>query len=449
MRRATFIPILLLALLATNATAALLHGGHGIHVESAERLDARQIAAHVSTDALQQAVDVRILLPTGYAADPTRSYPVLYLFHGTSGRASDWVVAGDAVDTTAGLPLIAVMPDAGFDGDGGGRFTNWYNGGAGGQPMWETFHVEQLIPWIDDNLRTIPQRNARAVAGLSQGGFGSLSYAARHPDLFSSVAAFSGACVIDGDPDAIAVSTAIIQYTTQVLDGVADPDAMFGPRATNELNWMGHDPGTLVENLRGVQIELWTGDGTAGPFDVLPLDPGASSIETIVFGATERLDRYLTEAGIGHEYHYYGGGTHTWPYWARDLREYMKPLMRRFAHPPDRPRKITFKAAEDDFRAWGWKVQLDRPEPAFANLVHARRFGFALSGTGHASVVTPPYYRDGAIMRVTTRGHGVYRNEEITVGTDDRLRITLPLGDGTTAATTRVGIRPIDAGRSR
>jgi hypothetical protein len=52
-------------------------------------------------------------------------------------------------------------------------------------------------------------------------------------------------------------------------------------------------------------------------------------------------------------------------------------------------------------------------------------------------------------MHVTTRGRRFYRSQEITADSDDRLRITLPLGDGTTAATTRVGIRPIDAGRGR
>ena len=78
---------------------------------------------------------------------------MLYLFHGTSGRASDWVMSGNAVETTADLPVIVVMPDAGFDGDGGGWFANWFNGGPGGQPMWETFHVEQVIPWVDANLK--------------------------------------------------------------------------------------------------------------------------------------------------------------------------------------------------------------------------------------------------------------------------------------------------------
>ena len=448
MRRAALAPILLaVALLAgtTSARAALLHDGHGIHVESVQRLDARQLAVHVRTDALQQPVDVRILLPTGYADDPSRRFPVLYLFHGTSGRASDWVNYGDAVETTAGLPLIVVMPDAGFDGDGGGWFANWYNGGAGGQPMWETFHVEQVIPWIDANLRTIPSRGGRAIAGLSQGGFGALTYAARHPDTFTSAASFSGGCVIDRDPQAITISTAIIQYTTTALSGVADPDAIFGPRATNEINWQGHDPGTLVTNLRGMQIELWAGDGTPGPLDVGPIDPASSSIEMITFVATELFHGYLSDARIPHGYHYYGGGTHTFPYWARDLREYMKPLMRRFANPPDRHRRIDFTAAEDAFRAWNWRLTLDRPAPAFASLVHARRGGFALTGTGRATVVTPPYYRRGTALRVTMRG----RVDEVDVDDDDRLRLSVPLGGGTTATTTRVSIRPIDAGHAR
>ena len=123
---------------------------------------------------------------------------MLYLFHGTSGRASDWVNAGDVVETTAGLPLIVVMPDAGFDGNGGGWFTNWVDQTTHlGPSQWETFHVEQLIPWIDANLRTVASREGRAVAGLSQGGFGSMTYAARHPDTFVSVASFSGAPDID------------------------------------------------------------------------------------------------------------------------------------------------------------------------------------------------------------------------------------------------------------
>lgn len=90
------------------------------------------------------------------------------------------------------------------------------------------------------------------------------------------MASFSGGCVVDRDPQAIAVSATIIQYTTAVL---ADPNAIFGPRATQELNWQAHDPGTLVGNVRGMQIALWTGDGTRGKLDPDPIDPGAAGID--------------------------------------------------------------------------------------------------------------------------------------------------------------------------
>ena len=59
---------------------------------------------------------------------------VLYVSHGTSGRASDWVNFGNAEETTADLPLIVVMPDARFDGDGGGWFANLNGGAGGGRP---------------------------------------------------------------------------------------------------------------------------------------------------------------------------------------------------------------------------------------------------------------------------------------------------------------------------
>jgi diacylglycerol O-acyltransferase / trehalose O-mycolyltransferase len=72
--------------------------------------------------------------------------------------------------------LITVMPDIALSDGGGGWCTNWPDGAQ----SWERFHIDQLIPWIDSNLRTIATRSARAIAGLSQGGFCSMSYAARH-----------------------------------------------------------------------------------------------------------------------------------------------------------------------------------------------------------------------------------------------------------------------------
>jgi S-formylglutathione hydrolase FrmB len=437
--------LLLLLRPAPGAAAALapFADSHGIHVESFQQVDARQLAIRVSTAALQHPVDVRVLLPAGYMDGPGRRYPVLYLFHGTSGRSSDWIVTGNAVQTTADVPLIVVLPDAGFNGDGGGWFADWFNGGAGGPPMWETFHVAQVVPWIDDNLRTVARRAGRAVAGLSQGGFGALSYAARHPDLFTSVASFSGGCVIDRDPQAIDVSTAIIQYTTGTLSG-ADPDAVFGPRATQELNWQAHDPGTLVENLRGMDVELWTGNGSPGPLD--PPGSGPSAIEVITYGATQLFDGFLTDAGIPHAYTDYGPGTHSFPYWARDLAEYVPPLMQRFRHPTAPPAAIDYLSADARWRHWGWDVAVTRAVPGFTQLAGARRRGFMLTGTGLAKVRTPRFYPPGAQVRVTTTGPDGHASRRATIGASGRLRIAVPLGDGPVPTTTRVHIRRIARG---
>ena len=127
---------------------------------------------------------MRILLPAGYGSQTKRRYPVLYLLHGASGDQTSWTDAGqgDAEALTAKLPLIVVMPDGGR----GGFYTNWFNNGAGGLPRWENWHIKRLIPYIDGRYRTRAARSERAIAGLSMGGFGTFSYASRHPDLFTA-----------------------------------------------------------------------------------------------------------------------------------------------------------------------------------------------------------------------------------------------------------------------
>src|SRR5581483_485408 len=88
--------------------------GSGLQLVSEHVLDPRLIALQLRTATLPAPANVRILLPAGYASHPRRRYPVLYLIHGTSGGAADWTEKGAAEATTAGLPLIVVMPDIGL-----------------------------------------------------------------------------------------------------------------------------------------------------------------------------------------------------------------------------------------------------------------------------------------------------------------------------------------------
>jgi S-formylglutathione hydrolase FrmB len=330
---------------------------------------------------------------------------------------------GDAEATTAPLDLITVMPDAGFNGNGGGWFTNWYDTNTAlGPSQWETFHVNQVVPWVDANLRTAANRNGRAVAGLSQGGFGSTTYAARHPDTFLSVASFSGAPDIDYNPVTAAGATLIIQATAFGLDGV-EPDAMFGSRATNEINWQGHDPADLVTNLKGTDVRLWTASGQPGAGD--PFDGAAMGIEAATHGSTLSFVQRAQLKGVPVTLNDYGAGIHTWKYWTRDLQQYVPALMSLFGTPPSAPSPVSYQSIDKAWSQWGWNVSLQRsPAQQFSSLTGAGPGGFSLAGTGTATVVTPALYAPNVLERVTIGS----TSQTVAADSSGQLHLTVPLG---------------------
>ena len=254
------------------------------------------------TPALSDPTRVRVLLPAGYRSDATRRYPVLYLLHGADSDDTSWTRFGDAERITARAPMIVVMPDGGAQG----WYTDWYAGDRTVQPRWETYHVGELVPWIDATYRTVAAKRGRAIAGLSMGGYGALSYAARHPDTFAAAASFSGALEI-GSEDA------------------------WGVRSANEARWRAHLPISIASRLRSLAlVEIRTGDGRPGPLDRPATQPGcpACSLERFLHPANVRLHRRLQALGIRHVWDDYGPGTHDWPYWRRDLRETLPGLER-------------------------------------------------------------------------------------------------------------------------
>jgi S-formylglutathione hydrolase FrmB len=408
------------------AAAPAFSEGHGLQVLAVSQLDKRLFDVTVSSATLPGPAHVRILLPANYAST-TRHFPVFYLLHGTSGGAADWTVKGEAEQTPAGLPLIVVMPDIALNDNGGGWCTNWVNGGAYGVPEWETFHITQLIPWVDQNLRTIATRKGRAIAGLSQGGFCSTSYAARHPDLFSTVLGYSGAPDIAFSPDVVVGSTAIINATEVGLDGVP-PNSMFGDRVTNEINWADHDPATLANNLRGMNILMYWGTGEPGSLDETPPNAGAMSIEALVNRDNIDFRERLQSLSIPAYYNAYGPGTHSWPYWTRDLKESIGPIVEDLAHPPATPKSITYTIADGQYSVFGWTVAMHRTAEEFSTLEQAGRTGFALAGSGSGTVTTPASYAPGGRYVVTLRGQGIASSSTLVADAAGRLHIDVPLG---------------------
>jgi S-formylglutathione hydrolase FrmB len=287
---------------SSSASAAV----GAITVVRRQGLDGRLEEWTLRTPALREPTGVRVLLPAGYRADPRRRYPVLYLLHGAGGDHRAWTRDGDAEAITARAPLIVVMPDGGTDG----WYTDWYEGGRPVQPRWEAYHVDELVPWIDATYRTIAARRGRAIAGLSMGGYGALSYAARHPRTFAAAASFSGALEV-GSSDA------------------------WGPRDANAARWRAHLPISIAAGLRSLALlELRTGDGRPGPLDRPGTRPGcdACALERFLHRSNVRLHERLRALGIRHTWDDYGPGTHAWPYWRRDLRETLPRLERVLAH---------------------------------------------------------------------------------------------------------------------
>ncbi|HZO35178.1 MAG TPA: alpha/beta hydrolase-fold protein [Gaiellaceae bacterium] len=135
-----------------------------------------------------------VYLPAGYASDPARRYPVLYLLHGFPGRplafieTVDMGVVDDVFTTRRHEPLILVMP---FGSSGTFTDEEWVNGVGRGNG-WATFVSRDLVRYVDAHYRTIAQARSRAIGGLSEGGYGAINIALHNPGEFSVVESWSG-----------------------------------------------------------------------------------------------------------------------------------------------------------------------------------------------------------------------------------------------------------------
>ncbi len=154
---------------------------------------ARMYVTSAALGGRSQPVDV--YLPPGYATHPHRRYGVMYLLHGVPGRPGAFlqtvrmgVVEDELVARHRARPLILVMP---FGSTGSFTDKEWANG-VGKNQGWATFVSRDLVRAVDKSFRTIAAPRWRALAGLSEGGYGALNIGLHHPNEFAVLESWSG-----------------------------------------------------------------------------------------------------------------------------------------------------------------------------------------------------------------------------------------------------------------
>src|SRR6267143_2974817 len=276
------------------ASAKWAQEGHKVDVETIQ----------FKSELIGQVLPYNALLPVGYG-ESNKRYPVLYLLHGLFGRYDDWVTRTNLAQYATNYHVIIITPE-GHD--------SWYTDSAGAATdKYESYFIRELIPDVDARFRTIKDRRARGVAGLSMGGYGALKYALKHPEYFAFAALLSGAL----DP----------ALRTDDNPGFAwdilrpSINTVFGPRSSQTRT--ANDLHQIARGLSASQI-------TSLPY--IYFDCG---LEDGFLATNRELADILLSKKIPHQYRQLPGG-HDWGYWDQQVRE----VLRLYAQLMTRPAKL-------------------------------------------------------------------------------------------------------------
>ena len=295
----------------------------------------------VRTDTIwSQALGVRkelvVYLPPSYTDSAAkRSYPLVVYLHGGLGNETDWTEQGQLASTmdsliAAGMQeMIVVMPD----GDDG-WWTTWHglNDVAACRrvartepadrycvpwPKYDDYVTHDVLSFADSAYRTLRRRQTRAIAGLSMGGYGAISIAARSPSLFAAAASHSGvlqpALMIDSST--LAQTGAVTLRNGRTTDELRKSSGTRWPRIApafglDSISWMARDPAQLIERAitRGERVPA------------LFVDVGTTD-HTLAMNRSFR-DR-MAVLRVPLQYAEWSGA-HDWPYWKSHLPESLR-----------------------------------------------------------------------------------------------------------------------------
>ena len=245
---------------------------------------------------------VRLLLPDDWNREADRTWPVLYLLHGCCDDHTAWTDHTDVAELARAADLIVALPSGGPVG----MYTDWWHYGRGGAD-WGRFTARELPDLLEAEFAA---GGPRAIAGLSTGGHAALALAASDPGRYAAVAAFSPIAhtTLPGVP--------LLIQGMAVREG-ADPYALWGSPWSQADLWRANNPYENTEGLRGSAVYLSVGDGRPGPLD--PEGAEGGELEAALAPTVYTLALRLRARGMPATTHFYGRGTHSWPYWEREL----------------------------------------------------------------------------------------------------------------------------------
>ena len=272
------------------------------------RVDCSALQSHI----LKRNVHYCVQVPGSYdqkeASGQPKKFPVLYYLHGLGdneqsfSRSGGWTLIEDLRAQGKIGDFLVVAPEG---------FASFYINSADGSERYSDFFLREFIPFIEKKYRVLPGREARAITGISMGGYGALRFAFAYPELFSAVSAQSAALILE-TPEQL---NAMAQERSQ------DIRDAFAPLLGDPINvghWQANDPFTLARKnkaaLKNTAIYF-----NCGQIDDYGFEKGAAA-----------LDKQLTSEGIAHEYRPYPGG-HNVNYFLSHLGEVMEFHSRSFA----------------------------------------------------------------------------------------------------------------------
>jgi len=282
MKKYLFITLLLLS---ANAFAQHVPAGKVIEEQN------------VKSDILRHNVKYAIYLPADYETS-NRNYPVVYLLHGYGDDQTGWLQFGEinryadkAIAAGKIPPMIIVMPDA---------QTTFYINSYDGKRNYEDFFFKEFIPTIEKEYRIKTTRQYRAVAGLSMGGFGTLVYSIKHPDMFSAAAALSAAVRSDEDLMNIPDARWAEAYSKVFGPGLKGAERVNDTWKSNSI--LGLVQSKTADDLKKVRFWIDCGDDDA-------LSKGNSLLHIA-----------LIEKQVPHEFRI-REGAHNWTYWRTGITD--------------------------------------------------------------------------------------------------------------------------------